>query len=131
MLKVVCALVEQHKRVLVAQRSDKMREPLLWEFPGGKLELGESEEECVVREVWEELGIRIEPLLRLNPSVHHYPNVTIELIPYICRYAGGGIHLAEHRAYQWAHYLDLFSYKWCAADIPVVEEYLQLKVTPL
>lgn len=126
-MKVICALLEQHGRVLVTQRSENMREPLLWEFPGGKLEAGESEQECLVRELREELTLSIEPVLRLSPVVHHSPDRTIELIPYICMYHGGAIQLIEHRAYQWAKQDELPNYAWCPADLPIVQEYLALK----
>lgn len=127
MLHVTCAIIEHEDRVLVTQRSETMAEPLLWEFPGGKLEPGESEEECLVREIMEELSIKVVPLKRLTPVVHATPAKTIQLIPYICSFEGGTIDLLEHRAYEWAPYCDLGKYTWCLPDMPVVEEYLQLK----
>lgn len=104
-----------------------MREPLLWEFPGGKLEPGESEQECLQREVEEELGLKILPVTRLTPVVHHASHQSIELIPFICKYEGGIVALTEHRAYQWAELRELRGYDWCAPDVPIVEEYLNLK----
>lgn len=127
MIKVICAILEQYDRVLVTQRSDKMQEPLLWEFPGGKLETGETEVECLIREVKEELSLDIQPLQRLTPVRYTTSNGPIELIPYICKYHHGAISLLEHNAYQWAHYPDLSQYNWCPADVPIVEEFLQLK----
>lgn len=126
-IKVTCALVEQEDRVLVTQRSKHMPEPLLWEFPGGKIDPGETEEECLVREIREELSIDVLPLRRLTPVVHRAPTKTIELIPYICSLQGGTIHLLEHQAYEWASYHELENYSWCLPDVPVVEEYLRLK----
>lgn len=126
-LKVTCAIIEREDLVLVTQRSETMREPLLWEFPGGKVEPGETEEECLVREIREELSIKVQPLQRLTPVLRHMPEKTIELIPYICAFTGGVIHLLEHRAYEWATCEDLRSYSWCPPDVQVVEEYLLLK----
>lgn len=127
MLKVICAIIEHEGRVLVTQRSETMREPLLWEFPGGKIEQGETEEACLVREIQEELNIHVRPLKRLTPVIHQMPTKTIELIPYICYYEGGAIYLLEHRAYDWAVHDDLKKYSWCLPDVPVLEEYVRLK----
>lgn len=104
-----------------------MPDPLLWEFPGGKIDLGETEEECLVREIREELSIDVLPLKRLTPVVHSTSIKTIELIPYICSLQGGTIHLLEHRTYEWAPYQDLQGFSWCLPDVPVVEEYLRLR----
>ena len=123
-IKVTCAIIEQFGRVLVTQRSSFMTQPLLWEFPGGKLEEGEAEEEGLRREIMEELNLRITPILRLTPVTQDYGDKTVELIPYISEYNQGAIHLTEHHTYHWAHPEDLPGYTWCAADLPIVEEYL-------
>ncbi|MCX2739372.1 (deoxy)nucleoside triphosphate pyrophosphohydrolase [Pontibacter anaerobius] len=126
MIKVVCAIVEQYERVLVTQRSKKMREALLWEFPGGKLEQNETEGNCLIREIQEELGIEVEPYQRLTPAMYAYPDLSIELIPFLCKYKGGVIQLQEHRTYHWVKPEDLKTYQFCPADVPILEEYLQL-----
>jgi 8-oxo-dGTP diphosphatase len=59
-IRVTCAIIEFAGKVLVVQRSKKMNLPLKWEFPGGKIEEGELEEECIVREIKEELNLDIE-----------------------------------------------------------------------
>jgi 8-oxo-dGTP diphosphatase len=123
-VKVTCALIEQFGRVLVTQRSEKMSQPMLWEFPGGKLELGESEEACLIREIKEELNLDITPLERLTPVIQPYAAYTIELIPFICRYDSGAIRPTEHKSYQWASPNELPAYDWCPADVPIVDEYL-------
>jgi 8-oxo-dGTP diphosphatase len=123
-IKVTCALIEQFGRVLVTQRSEKMSQAMLWEFPGGKIEAGESEEACIVREIKEELNIDITVAERLTPVIQQYDNYTIELIPFICQYEGGTIRPAEHCAYHWASPVDLPGYDWCPADLPIVDEYL-------
>lgn len=128
MLKVICALIEQHGRVLITQRSESMPEALLWEFPGGKLEAGETEEECIVREIREELDISITPETRLKPVIHSLsPGKCLELVPYLCQYNGGTIYLKEHKTYNWVSAHELKGYTWCPPDLPIVEEYLQLR----
>ena len=124
--KVTCALIEQYGRVLVTQRSETMPQAMLWEFPGGKIEEGESEEDCLVREIQEELNLSITPLKRLTPVLQTYGDKTIELIPYICQYNKGAIKLVEHRSYHWVTPLDLTTYNWCPADIPIMQEYVAL-----
>ncbi|SFF87203.1 8-oxo-dGTP diphosphatase [Pontibacter chinhatensis] len=126
MIEVVCAIVEQHGRVLLTQRSEQMRESMLWEFPGGKLEAGETEHQGLVREIKEELGIDVQPYHRLDPVQHPYPNHTIVLIPYLSHYNGGVISLLEHRAYRWATPDELADFNWCPADVLIVEAYLEL-----
>lgn len=128
-IKVTCALIEQFGRVLITQRSQSMPEPLLWEFPGGKIEPGETEVDCLVREIQEELNLAIVPVKRLTPTVYTADHKTIELIPYICQYKHGTIQLTEHRSYQWVSASDLHLYNWCPADKPIVEEFLQLTST--
>ena len=126
MIEVVCAIVEQHGRVLITQRSEQMREAMLWEFPGGKVEPGETEQHALVREIKEELGIDVEPYHKLVPVQHSYPDHTILLIPYLCQYNGGVLNLLEHRAYHWVIPEELPNFNWCPADVPIVEAYLEL-----
>ena len=91
-IPVTCAiLVDAGRRVLVTQRSSLMKLPLKWEFPGGKMERGEGPEECLAREIREELGLEIYIGKRLASSVHHYPDFSIELIPFICEVRSGRI----------------------------------------
>ncbi len=124
---VTCAIVERQDRVLITQRSETMSQPLLWEFPGGKLEAGEEEQECLVREIWEELQLKVIPFKRLSPVEHDYGSLKVRLIPYICRYSEGVIHLTEHHAYEWAFPSALERHKLCEADLPVLSEYLRYK----
>lgn len=126
MVKVICGIIEKNGLVLITQRSHKMMHPLLWEFPGGKLEPGETEQECLVREISEELGISIKPNLRLQPATYTYPDKTIQLIPYTCAFISGSIHLLEHASHKWIKPNELEAHNWCPADIPIIEHYLHL-----
>jgi 8-oxo-dGTP diphosphatase len=124
MLRVTCAIIEKEGKVLVTQRSEKMKQPLKWEFPGGKVEKGESEEECLQREIQEELNIKIKPVKKLSPNVHVYTEITIQLIPFVCQYQAGEIHLLEHARYEWLDKKELVNLDWAEADIPILKEYL-------
>ena len=83
MLNVVCAIIYVGNKILVTQRSKNMNLPLKWEFPGGKLEINESEIKCIERELKEELNIEIKVIKRLSNSIHDYEALHINLIPYV------------------------------------------------
>ncbi len=100
--------------------------PLKWEFPGGKIENGESEKECIIREIMEELNLDIKILKRLNPSLYDYPYISIELIPFVANQIGGNISLNEHVGCKYLAKDELLDLDWAEADIPIVKEYLSL-----
>jgi 8-oxo-dGTP diphosphatase len=125
-IRVVCAIIEDHGKTLCVQRSDKMKMPLKWEFPGGKVEWLENEEDCIQREIKEELDLNIEVLRRLAPNRHQYDDFLIELIPFLCRISHGRISLKEHRAYLWLTKAEMRDLDWAEADIGIVEQYFAL-----
>jgi len=124
-VNVTCAIIEKGNDVLVVQRSETMKLPLKWEFPGGKMEAGESEIACIHREIREELCIDIELIAKLTPSVHTYPLGTVLMIPFVARQIGGELRLAEHKQYLYLPKQQLEALDWAEADIPVLREYLQ------
>jgi 8-oxo-dGTP diphosphatase len=126
MIRVSCAIIlNSNQQVLVTQRSSQMSHPLQWEFPGGKIEENETAEECLIREIREELNIDIEISSRLSPKKHQYPAKLILLIPFICRHLNREILLKEHAEYKWLDSKDLLDLDWAEADIGVVMEYLK------
>ena len=125
-LHVACAIIEQGGRVLAAQRSATMSLPLKWEFPGGKIEAGESPEECLIRELMEELGVSVLVGTALSPATHGYPDFTVTLYPFTCQLAGGIITPHEHNALAWIEPQRMPELDWAAADLPVISEYLTL-----
>ena len=127
-MHVACAIVERNRLVLAAQRSAVMSMPLKWEFPGGKIKPDESPEQCLCRELAEELDIRIAIKHPLAPKTHKYRAVTVTLYPFICSIAGGEIRLNEHAAITWLPSGALFALDWAEADLPVLAAYcLQLE----
>lgn len=125
MIEVCCAIiVNETGLVLVTQRSAIMSMPLKMEFPGGKIEPGESPEECLIREIKEELDLEVEIVAAQPAASYHYPAFSILLLPFVCRIVGGEILLKEHAAYAWMELSDLLNCDWAEADIPVVHEYL-------
>ncbi len=125
-LDVTCAIIEKEGRVLVVRRSKTMSLPLKWEFPGGKVNKGETEEESIIREIKEELELDIKISKKLNSSIFDYPNMSIKLIPFIAEQVGGRLRLNEHAAFKYLVKDDLMSLDWAEADIPIVKEYLDL-----
>ena len=121
MLEVACALIVNEGRVLCAQRSAKMRHPLSWEFPGGKLEAGESVAECIVREIKEELNLEIE-VVSEGPTVfyEYQAGEKLALIPLVCHLKSGEILLKEHAQIKWLLADELSSLNWAAADRKIV-----------
>lgn len=110
--------------MLASQRSAAMSMPLKWEFPGGKLDPGESPEACLRREIHEELSIQVSVGKNLPVSTHHYPAFTISLYPFICAIEIGEIVLHEHAAIAWLTPEKLHALEWAEADVPVLASYL-------
>lgn len=123
-LQVCCAIIESDGKILIAQRSEKMNLALKWEFPGGKIEKGETAENCIVREIKEELGIDIKVKDRLKENVHDYGSRVIELIPFVCCVNGGKIKVLEHKNIIWDKAEKLNDLDFAGADIPIYNEYL-------
>jgi len=125
-LHVACALIENGANLLCTQRSATMSMPHKWEFPGGKLDDGETPEACLIRECNEELGVIVE-IKRPGPLCRHrYPGFDITLYPFTAEIISGEIVLAEHAAVLWLPPDQLLSLDWAAADVEVVEWYLAL-----
>lgn len=125
-IKVICAIIIKEEKILAVQRSKNMNLPLKWEFPGGKLENNETEKECIIREIKEELNININPIKKLSSSLYSYPNINIELIPYISQYKSGELKLLEHEQFKWLTTNNLINLDWAEADIPIIKEFINL-----
>ncbi len=125
MLAVTCALIIKDGLVLAVQRGPEMKMPLKWEFPGGKIENGESEQSCLFREIKEELHLAIEVGEKLPEVVHNYPDFTIRLIPFLAKIQAGELTLTEHQDFRWLKKEELLDLDWAEADLPIVKDYLK------
>jgi len=97
--------------------------PLKWEFPGGKVYTGEGLEDCLRRELSEELGVHVKIRRPLLPAYYQYPLFAITLYPFICSIESGELTLHEHAALSWLPPPDLHTLDWAEADIPIVDAY--------
>jgi 8-oxo-dGTP diphosphatase len=123
-IPVVCAvLVDAHGRVLLAQRPAHKHLALKWEFPGGKVEPGETPEAALVREIAEELGCALVVGRALPRFTHDYGKTVIEMIPFVCALSPAGAvpEPREHLALAWVAPENLKTYDLAPADWPVVD----------
>lgn len=126
MIHVCCAIIEHKGKILICQRSAKMKLPLKWEFPGGKIEKGESKEVCLVREIKEELDINIIVKTGLKMVAYQYDDFSVCLYPFLASLESGNPKALEHAQLRWVSSSELLNYHWAEADIPIVKEYLSL-----
>jgi 8-oxo-dGTP diphosphatase len=125
MIDVTCAVIRnEDDEILVVQRGEKTDHPFKWEFPGGKVSPGETEEECVIREVREELSIDIVICRRLPDVKHDYGHKKIRLIPFVCDTLDDLPFLTEHAAFRWIDAGELVKIDFSEADVFVAEAYL-------
>jgi 8-oxo-dGTP diphosphatase len=99
-----------------------------WEFPGGKLEGGESLFDCIVREIDEELSMSISPTEALPHVFHDYGDFQIELHPVLCEVEDEAFELREHRDAGWFAHDELARLKWAPADLPIVNQLIKGKL---
>jgi 8-oxo-dGTP diphosphatase len=126
MINVTCAIIRnEENEVLIVQRGEKTDHPYKWEFTGGKITGGESEEECIIREVAEELSIDIVICSRLMPVEYDYGYKQIKLFPFVCDTLDELPLLSEHLAFKWIPADDLLKADFSEADIPVAKQYIE------
>jgi 8-oxo-dGTP diphosphatase len=121
-IKVTAAIIIKDQKVLITQRHPDDAMGGKWEFPGGKIENGETPEACLRRELYEELGIVTEVHNLYAISKHAYPHFTIELLAYNVTIQSGQLTLHDHNDYRWASISDLDSFDFSDADKPIVEK---------
>jgi len=126
-IEVVATVIVRDRKVLCVQRPKNTKEfvSLKWEFPGGKVEVGESREEALVREIREELSVDIEVSEFLMTVEHAYPDFHLTMHVFKCVLDQGEITLNEHVDLKWLAVEELDSLDWAAADIPVVKSLMQ------
>ncbi|MBV9992412.1 MAG: (deoxy)nucleoside triphosphate pyrophosphohydrolase [Alphaproteobacteria bacterium] len=121
-LVVACALIDADGRVLIAQRPMQKAMGGLWEFPGGKVEAGETPEASLIRELAEELGIAVKEacLAPFTFASHAYPDFHLMMPLYVCRRWEGTPRPCEHTALKWVMPKDLSKWPMPPADLPLI-----------
>lgn len=124
--QVTAGVIRRDGRILLAQRKDGHLAGK-WEFPGGKIEPGETPETCLRRELHEEFEIEVRVGEHIATSVFEYKELTIELMGYEAEYLSGDFVLVDHSKIVWVEPKDLPGWDLAPADIPIVEAVMQIK----
>lgn len=119
-INVVAAIIRVENRIFATQRGHGYGKGG-WEFPGGKVELGETPEEALVREIQEELDTEIEVGELFETVEYDYPEFHLSMRCYWCKVVSGDLVLKEHEAACWLSKEDLFDVEWLPADIELVK----------
>ena len=125
------AIIQKNNKILIAQRKkDSWLEPNKWEFPGGKVEPSETYEECLIREIKEELNITISIDKLFLKTVHTYiknnQEFPITIIAYLSEWTEGEVKNLDCQNSQWIDIKDIKKYDFVAGDIPIVEKLYRL-----
>jgi len=123
-VRVVSAIIVQEKKLLATQRGYGDYAGW-WEFPGGKIEPGETPEEAPRREIREELDAEIVIERYFDEVEYDYPKFHLSMRCYLCRLADGEVTLLEHRAAKWIGRDDVHSLKWLGADFPILSALIE------
>lgn len=120
-VEVVAAIIIKDDKILCTQRADDGRFlALKWEFPGGKVEEGETQQEALKREIQEELKLDIEVNGFFLTVDHTYPSFRIVMHAYLCEMNEDSFSLEEHNNFKWLESQDLLNLDWADADKPIV-----------
>jgi len=122
MTTVIAAIILKEGKVLIAQRAQGQNLAGKWEFPGGKIKAGETPEECLKREIKEELDLDIEVDEFFGENIYSYETGTIRLVAYKAQLIGGQCRLKVHSRVEWVKPHDLAGYDFSPADVPFVEK---------
>lgn len=120
-IRVVAAIIIDKEKVFATQRGyGEFKDG--WEFPGGKIELGEIPEAAIVREIKEELDTEIEVVKLLDTVEYDYPQFHLSMDCFICKIKSGDLVLKEHEAAKWLTKENLDSVDWLPADLSLIEK---------
>ncbi|WP_316811651.1 (deoxy)nucleoside triphosphate pyrophosphohydrolase [Pedobacter heparinus] len=125
MISVAAAIIFKKNEVLIAKRAAHKSLAGYWEFPGGKIEADELPEQCLLRELAEELQIIVKVNDHLMDHIHDYGDFVIELKAYSCSFVEGQLTLTDHDEVLWVNVNDLLSYPLAPADVPIAKQLMK------
>ena len=120
-IRVTAAIIESDDKILIAKR--KSEDDIfggIWEFPGGKIENGETPEECMARELMEELEIKVEVGTLITSNKHRYPNGIFELLAYRVQHICGNFVLNDHDEIKWITIDEISDFEFPPANTPII-----------
>ncbi len=122
-MDVVCGVIEDLEgRYLACLRPKGKHLGGQWEFPGGKVDSGETPVAALIREMREELSVDVRVVSSLTPVIWAYPDRTIRLLPFRCSIVGGELHANEHETLLWCAPENFHTLPWADADLPILRE---------
>ena len=121
-IEVSAALIFHEGKILITQRHAKSHLGGLWEFPGGKREPNETFEQCLVRELREELGVEVEVGRLFEEITHAYAEKTVHLKFFACKLISGELRTLDCAAFKWVEKAELAGYEFQAADAKLLEK---------
>ena len=120
MQMVTCAVIEKDGKILIAKRKSGDHMAGKWEFPGGTIEHGETPEQCLKRELLEELGVEIGVNAFICSSTWQYDHATIQLLAFKATLLSGELTLHVHTEIRWITPMELYDYDFPEADVPII-----------
>ncbi len=129
-IEVVAAIILHQNKILCVQRGSNKFDYISYkyEFPGGKIEVGETKEETITREIFEELKMEIIVREEFMTVVHQYPDFLLTMHSFLCTSNNTKLTLTEHVEFQWLNKEELINLDWAAADIPIMEELIKFQI---
>lgn len=121
-VKVTAAILVKDNKIIIAKRGPDDRLAHKWEFPGGKVEIHETPEQCLKREMKEEFDIDVSVGEYLGSSIYHYDHISIELLAYRTYWENGEIDLKDHDDFKWISLEKLAEFDFAPADLFFVEK---------
>ena len=123
-VEVVAAVIIHNQKILCVQRGENKYDYISkkFEFPGGKMEEGETKKQTIIREIKEELNMDIIPGKELETVEHEYPDFNLTMHSFICESLNNEVFLTERIDYKWLSISELVNLDWAGADIPIVQQ---------
>ena len=123
-INVVAAVIKKEDKIVITRRSyGEFKD--MWEFPGGKIESGETKEEALIREIKEELELDIKIIEYITTVNYDYPDFHLNMDCFMCEICGGSLNLNAHNDAKWASLEELSLQTWVPADIDIINELLK------